>query len=83
MRPAGFREASEQRALNRRDRSLVHRWSSNSGFLMQLSNQRPVIALQFSEKHKISCPLLFRQAQFISPQVIPVNNFSLDRPFDI
>ena len=74
---------SEQRALNRHDRSLIHWWRSNSGFLIPLSNWRPVLAFQLPEQRKIGCLLLFRQAQFIPRKVVAVEYFSLDRPLDI
>ena len=78
-----FETTSEQRALNRHDRSLIHWWSSNSVFLIPLSHWRPVLAFQLPEQHKIGCLLLFRQAQFIPRKIIAVDYFSLDRPLDI
>jgi hypothetical protein len=83
MRSIGFREVSEQRALNRRDRRLIDWWGSGSGFLIPLCHRRPVLAFQFSEQGKIGCLLLFRQAQFIPRKVVAVDYFSLDRPLDI
>jgi len=78
-----FEKASEQRALNRRDRILIRWWSSNLGFLIPLSHRRPVLAFQLPEQCKIGCLLLFRQAQFIPRKVVAVDYFSLDRPLDI
>jgi len=78
-----FETASEQRALNRRDRSLIHWWSSNSGFLFPLFDRRSVLAFQLPEQRKIGCLVLFRQAQFIPRKVVAVDYFSLDRPLDI
>ena len=75
--------ASEQRALNRRDRSLIHWWNSKLEFLIPLSHRRPVLAFQLPEQGKIDCLLLFRQAQFIPRKVVPVADFSLDIPLDI
>ena len=57
-----FETASEQRALNRRDRSLIDWWSSKLGFLVPLYHRHPVLAFQFAERRKIGCLLLFRQA---------------------
>ena len=78
-----FETASEQRALNGRDRILIHWWSSNSGFLIPRSHRRSVFAFQLPEKREIGCLLLFRQAQFIPRKVVPVADLSLDRPLDI
>jgi hypothetical protein len=78
-----FETASEQRVLNRRDRSLIHWWSSNSGFLVPLSHRRPVLAFQLPEQRKIGSLLLFREAQLIPRKVITIDYFSLDRPLDI
>jgi len=75
--------ASEQRALNRTDRSLIHSWNSKLEFLIPLSHRRPVLAFQLPEQRKIGCLLLFRQAQFILRKVVTVEDFSLDRPLDI
>jgi hypothetical protein len=75
--------ASEQRALNRRDRSLVQWWNSKVGLLIPLSHRCPVFAFQLPEQRKIGCLLLFRQAQFIPRKVVAVDDFSLDRPLDI
>lgn len=52
-------------------------------FLIPLSHRRPVLAFQMPEQRKISCLLLFRQAQLIAREIIAVDDFSLDRPFDI
>ena len=78
-----FEAASEQRALNRRDRSLIHWRSRNSWFLIPFSRRRPVLAFQLPEQRKIGCLLLFRQSQFIPRKVVAVDYFSLDRPLDI
>jgi hypothetical protein len=55
-----FEAASEQRALNRRDRSLIHWWNSNLEFLIPLSLWRSVFAFQLPEQRKIGCLVLFR-----------------------
>ena len=78
-----FDKASEERALDRRARSLIHWWNSKLGFLIPLSHRRPVLAFQMPEQRKIGCLLLFRQAQFIPRKVVAVDYFSLDRPLDI
>ena len=52
-------------------------------FLIPLFHRRPVLAFQLPEQRKIGCLLLFRQAQFIPRKVVPVADFSLDRPLDI
>jgi hypothetical protein len=78
-----FETASEQRALNRRDRSLIHWWNSKLGFLIPLSHRRPVLDFRVPEQRKIGCLLLFRQAQFISRKVAMVAYFSLNRPLDV
>jgi len=75
--------ASEQRALNRRDRSLIHWWNSKLEFLIPLSHRRPVLTFQLPEQCKISFLSFFRQAQFIPRKVVAVDYFSLDRPLDI
>ena len=75
--------ASEQRALNRRDKSLIHWCSSKLGSLIPLAHRRPVLAFQLPEQRKIGCLLLFRQPQFIPRQVVLLGYFSLDRPLDI
>jgi hypothetical protein len=78
-----FEAASEQRALNRRDRSLIRWWNSKLGFLIPISNRRPVLAFQLPEQGKIGCLVLFRKAQFIPRKVVAVDYFSLDRSLDI
>lgn len=78
-----FETASEQRALNRRDRTLIHWWNRKSGLLIPLSHRRLVLAFQLPEQRKIGCLLFFRQAQFIPRKVVAVDYFSLDRPLDI
>ena len=75
--------ASEQRALNGRNRSLIPWWNSKLEFLIPLSHRRPVLAFQFAEQRKIGCLLLFRQPQLIARKVVAVDDFSLDRPLDI
>jgi hypothetical protein len=75
--------ASEQRALNRRGRCLIHWWNGRLEFLIPLSCWRSVLAFQLPEQRKIGSLLLFHQAQFIPRKVIPIDYFSLDRPLDI
>ena len=78
-----FERASEQRALNRSDRSLIQWWSSKLGFLSTLCRRHPILAFQLAEQRKIGCLLLFRQSQLIPRKVVAVDDFSLDRPLDI
>ena len=58
-------------------------WNSKLEFLIPLSHRRPVLAFQLPEQGKIGCLLLFCQAQFIPRKVVPVADFSPDRPLDI
>jgi hypothetical protein len=78
-----FETASEQRALNRRDKSLIHWWNSKLEFLIPLCHRSPVLAFQLREQRKIGFLLLFRQAQFMPRKVVAVDYFSLDRSLDI
>jgi hypothetical protein len=83
MRSVGFREAAKQRALNRRDQSLIRWRNTIPERLIPLYHRLPVLAFQLREQRKIGCLLLFRKAQFIPCKVIAVDDFSLDRPLDI
>ena len=57
--------------------------NSELEFPAPLFRGRPVLAFQLPEQYEIGCLLLFCQAQFIPRKVVPIDDFSLDRPLDI
>jgi hypothetical protein len=50
---------------------------------MPLSRRCSVLAFQLPEQCKIGWLVFFRQPQFIPRKVVPMDDFSLDRPLDI